>query len=190
MPSEDQTENTPSEDAEQQPSLAIRAAADAVVFLAGARLGGVDGAALAVAVTPYAEKFLRRALGEFKQDAQRRVTEMLESTAEASKCNAEELADRIGDSERTRLLTASATAAAVNSAWPPKVHALGRALADGLIAADEAEANIADLVIPPVPSAPPPVESTQFPPENQCPAPVPRPAHPSNRRSRPASRPR
>lgn len=138
----------PQEDAEEQPSRFVRAAADAAVVVAGARLGGLGGAAFAAAVTPYVEEFLRRALGELKPDAQRRVTEVLESTAEASKCNAEELADRISNSERTRLLTATAMASAINTAWPPKVRALGKALADGLIATDEAEANISDLLIP------------------------------------------
>jgi hypothetical protein len=140
--------SVPREDPEEQPSRFVRAAADAAVVLAGARLGGAGGAALAAALAPYAEEFLRRALGELKTDAQRRVAEMLESTAEASECDADELADRISDSERTRLLTATAMASAVNTAWPPKVRALGRALADGLIAEDEAEANVSDLVIP------------------------------------------
>jgi hypothetical protein len=137
-----------SEDSEEPPSLLVRAVADAALVLAGERLGGASGAVLAAAGTPYAEEFLRRALAEFKSDAQKRATELLESTAEASECDEAELADRISDSERTRLLTATVTASAVNTAWPPKVHALGRALADGLIAADEAEINIADLVIP------------------------------------------
>jgi hypothetical protein len=137
----------PSEDTEETPSRLVRAVADAAVVLAGARLGGAGGAALAAAATPYAEELLQ-ALSEFRSDAQKRVAEMLGSAAEASECNAEELADRISDSERTRLLAATAMTSAVNTAWPPKVHALGRALADGLIAADEAEANVADLVIP------------------------------------------
>jgi hypothetical protein len=137
-----------SDDVEESPSRPVRAAADAVVVLVGARLGGVGGAALAAAAAPYAEEFLRRALGEFRSDAQRRVTEMLDSASKASECDPDELADLISDSERTRLLTATTMASAASTAWPPKVHALGRALADGLIAADDAEVNIADLAIP------------------------------------------
>jgi hypothetical protein len=138
----------PLEDTEGSPSRLVRAVADAAVVLAGARLGGAGGATLAAAATPYAEELLRRALSEFRSDANKRVAEMLESAAEASECNAEELAERISDSERTRLLAATAMTSVVNTAWPPKVHALGRALADGLIASDEAEADVADLVIP------------------------------------------
>jgi hypothetical protein len=138
----------PPDEVEEPPSRLVRAAADAAVVLAGARLGGVSGAALAAAASPYAEEFLRRALGEFKSDAQRRVTEMLGCASMASERDPEELADLIGESERTRLLTATAMASAVSTAWPPKVHALGRALADGLIAADDADINMADLAIP------------------------------------------
>jgi hypothetical protein len=141
-------DSMPPEDTEETPSRFVRAVADAAVVLAGARLGGAGGAALAAAATPYAEELLRKALSEFRSDAQKRLAEMLESAAEASECNAEELADRISDSERTRLLAATTMTSAVTTAWPPKVHALGRALADGLIASDEAEANVADLAIP------------------------------------------
>jgi hypothetical protein len=132
---------------EKPPSRFVRAAADAAVVAAGARLGGVEGAAIAAAAAPYAEEFLRRALGEFGPDVQRRVTDMLGTAAESSERDPDELADLIASSERTRLLTATAMAAAAGTAWPPKVYALGRALADGLIADDD-HINIADLVLP------------------------------------------
>ncbi len=74
-----------------------------------------------------------------------RVAGMLGSAAEASERDAEELADLVGKSEHSRLLTATASAA--GSAWPPKVRALGRALAVGLIAEDNTQINIADLVL-------------------------------------------
>jgi hypothetical protein len=135
-------------DADEPPSRAVRAAADAALALFGARLGGVGGVVLAAFVSPYAEDFLQKALGEFKPDVQQRWSKMLGSTAKATGCDPDELADLISDSERTRLLTVTAMASAAGTAWPPKVHALGRALADGLIATDSAEVNVADLVIP------------------------------------------
>lgn len=132
----------------EQPTRTIRAVADAALVLAGVRLGGLDGAMLATFATPYAEDFLQKALGELKSDKQRRCSQMLESTAKTAGCGPDELIGLIDDSERTRLLTATAIAAATGTAWPEKVYALGRALADGLIAADSAEVNTADLVIP------------------------------------------
>jgi len=133
---------------EGSPSRLIRAAADAATVLAGARLGGVAGAIVAAAATPYTEEFLRMALAEFKPDVQQRVAQMLGASAEASDRDPDELADLISSSERTRLLTTTAMFAAAGTAWPPKVYALGRALADGLFAADDTEINLADLVIP------------------------------------------
>lgn len=57
------------------------------------------------------------------------------------------LTGMIGESDHTVLLTARAMAGAAGTAWPDKVSALGRALADGLIAEHD-EVNVADLVIP------------------------------------------
>lgn len=141
-------DNMTSNDDVEQPSRAVRAAADAALVFVGARLGGLDGAMLATFATPYAEDFLQKALGELKSDKRRRWSQMFESTAEATGSDPDELVDLIDDSERTRLLTAAAMTSAAGTAWPPKVYALGRALADGLIAVDGAEVNIADLVIP------------------------------------------
>ena len=138
----------PTEDSEDPPSRLVRAVADAATVLAGARLGGVGGAVIAAAATPYTEEFLKRALEEFRPDVQRRTTQMLEVAAKACEREANELAELISSSERTRLLTANAMAAAAGTAWPSKVYALGRALADGLLAADEAAINVADLAIP------------------------------------------
>jgi hypothetical protein len=39
-------------------------------------------------------------------------------------------------------------AGATGTAWPPRVSALGRALADGLIAADDARVDLVQLVLP------------------------------------------
>jgi hypothetical protein len=138
----------PKDDVAEQPSRMVRAAADAALVFVGGRLGGLDGAMLATFATPYFEDFLQKALGELKSDKQRRWSGMFESTAEAAGCGPDELIGLIDDSERTRLLTATAMTAVAGTAWPEKVYALGRALADGLIAADSAEVNVADLVIP------------------------------------------
>jgi hypothetical protein len=67
--------------------------------------------------------------------------------AEATGKDQGEFADMIGQSDHTVLLTARAMAGAAGTAWPDKVYALGRALADGLMAEPD-DVNVADLVIP------------------------------------------
>lgn len=113
-----------SDDAAEQPSRVVRAATDAALVFVGARLGGLDGAMLATFATPYAEDFVQKALGELKPDIRPRFSQMFESTAEATGSNPDELVDLIDNSERTRLLTATAMTSAAGTAWPPKVYAL------------------------------------------------------------------
>jgi len=48
---------------------------------------------------------------------------------------------------RTRLLTATAAERAAKTAWPGKVRALGRVLAAGLIADDDAEIDMSQLAL-------------------------------------------
>jgi hypothetical protein len=136
------------DEAEKPPGhRAARSAAAAAGAVLGVRLGpgGVIGGA---AAGPYLQELAWRVWDEFRPDSQRRQAEMLGSAAEAAGADEEELAGLIGKSEQTRLLTATAMAGAARTAWPPQVAALGRALADGLIAADTAQPNIADLVLP------------------------------------------
>jgi len=54
----------------------------------------------------------------------------------------EQFGELIGSSETSRLQTGLAMDAAQRTTWPPKVYALGRVLAAGLIATDEAEVDI------------------------------------------------
>jgi hypothetical protein len=134
------------DETEQPPSRVQRAVAAA----AGAAVGiwlGPGGMLAGAAAGPYLEELARRAWDEFRPDSQRRQAEMLGSTAAASGRDPEELAGLLGASEHSRLLTAQALSGAAGTAWPPKVSALGRALADGLIA-DDTQANLADLVLP------------------------------------------
>ncbi|HUZ54395.1 MAG TPA: hypothetical protein VMU94_17955 [Streptosporangiaceae bacterium] len=91
--------------------------------------------------------FARAAWDEIRPDAQRRQGAMLGAAAEAGGQDLAGLAGMIGRSEHTRLLTGIAMTGAAGTAWPPKVSALGRALADGLITDDD-QINIADLVLP------------------------------------------
>lgn len=124
--------------------VALAAAAGGVL---AERLGGPGGAAIGGAATVALTEIAVRAWDEFRPDSQRRQAEMLGYAGEALNRDPEGLGDLIGESERTRLLTATAMVGAAGTAWPPKVAALGRALADGLIA-DGDEINLADLVVP------------------------------------------
>src|SRR5258708_11777554 len=97
---------------------------------------------------PYAEEITRRAVSEFRTDAERRVATMLGSTTEALGCDdPDQLGDMIGRSERTRLLAVTAMDGAVKTAWPPRVAAIGRALAAGLIATDDAVIDIEQMAL-------------------------------------------
>jgi len=135
------------EEDEQSPRLIQRTAAAAVGGVIAERLvpgGGILGAA----AVPVLEQLARHVWDEFRPDSQRRQAEMLGAAAGAAKQDPEELAEKIGKSEHSRLLTATAMVGAAGTAWPDKVYAIGRALADGLIAMEDGKPNIADLVLP------------------------------------------
>ena len=59
----------------------------------------------------------------------------------------EEMEERINASERTRLLTGYALSAASRTAWEDKVRTLGRSLASGLLADDNAKIDTEQMII-------------------------------------------
>jgi hypothetical protein len=119
----------------------------AVLGAAGARIGGPAGAVLAGGLLPYGAEFFGKVLAEFGQDAKRRAGDMMMSAGEALECEPGELTDRATLSERARLLTTTATLGAAQTTWPPKVRALGRVLADGLIAEDDAKIDLTEMAL-------------------------------------------
>jgi hypothetical protein len=111
--------------------------------VAGAGIALGPGAALILgAASPLFESLAERAWGELSPDARRRDGLMLSTVADAAGCDAEQLGEMIGASEQTRLMTGLAMQAAERTVWPPKVVALGKVLAAGLIASDEAEVDV------------------------------------------------
>lgn len=113
--------------------------------IAGIRLG--PEAALLFGTLAYKfEPMVEKALSELRPDTRRRAAQMLEAAAERAGYDADQLDRMIGESDRTRLMTGLAIVAAQRTTWPPKVVALGKALADGLIA-DDAMVNVADYVL-------------------------------------------
>lgn len=119
----------------------------AVLGAAGARIGGPGGAALAQGLLPYGVNSFGKVLAEFGQDAQRRAGDMMISASEALGREPDEIVELAMGSERARLLTATATFGTAQTTWPPRVRALGRVLADGLIAEDEAKIDLTDMAL-------------------------------------------
>ena len=125
-----------------------RAILDAAVVGAGLRLGADAGAVVSTFAIPFAEEIVRRARDEFRTDAEQRVAQMLGSVAEELECDdPDQLGDMIGKSERTRLLAITAVDGAIRTAWPPRVVAIGTALAAGLIATDNAMIDVEQMAL-------------------------------------------
>jgi hypothetical protein len=125
-------------DQEREPdSVGPKVAAGLAVAGAGVLWG--PGAALALgAASPLFESLAERAWQELRPDARQRAAQVLSTAAEAAGCDAEQLGELIGASDATRLQAGLAMRAAERTTWPPQVRALGKVLAAGLIASDDA----------------------------------------------------
>lgn len=132
---------------QQEPGLGTQAATAALAAAAGMRLGGVLGAAAGAGMTPYLVALVDNVRGEWQRDQRKNIADMAEAAAAAAGYSPEELGEQIGLSPRTRLLTATAAESAAKTAWPPKVIALGKVLAAGLIADDDAQIDMAQLAL-------------------------------------------
>lgn len=108
----------------------------------GVGLGGPEGAVIGAFAGPYLELLLRRSFAEFGTDAQERVRQMMASARDAAEYTEAELEEHLLETEQTRLLNVNAILGAAGTTWPPKVVALGRVLAAGLIAEDEADIDL------------------------------------------------
>ena len=136
-------------DGEQQrePGIGKQAVVAAVAAGIGAKLGGTLGAAAGAGMTPYLTALVDGVLDEWRKDQRDNIADMAETVATTAGFSPEELGERMGRSQRTRLLTATAAEGAAKTAWPHKVRALGRVLADGLIADDEAKIDVVQLAL-------------------------------------------
>jgi hypothetical protein len=130
-----------------EPGMGKQAIVAAVSAGVGARLGGALGAAAGAGMTPYLATLVDNVLDEWRKDQRDNIADMAEAAAITAGLSAGELGERMGRSHRTRLLTATAAEGAAKTAWPRKVCALGRVLADGLIADDEAKIDIVQLAM-------------------------------------------
>ena len=112
----------------------------------GIRLGPEAALALGAA-SPLFGSLAERAWAELRPEAQQRAARVLSTAAEEIGCDDEQLGKLIGSSETSRLQTGLAMDAAQRTAWPPKVRALGRVLAGGLLATDADRVNVQDQAL-------------------------------------------
>jgi hypothetical protein len=94
-------------------------------------------------LVPVAEQVLR----EVGMDGRRRSGEALAAACEASGLSAEDTVRRALSNDKSRLLSATAIVAATHTAWEDKVRTLGRSLASGLLAADDAEVDSEQMIM-------------------------------------------
>jgi hypothetical protein len=134
------------DDPEERRDRHQRAGAAAGGALVGGVIGGPAGAIAGAALAPLLEPFAQRVWDELSAQGQRRMGEALAAACDAG-VPPDELDERINASDRTQLLTGHALAAASRTAWDDKVRTLGRSLAAGLLADDDAQIDTEQLII-------------------------------------------
>jgi hypothetical protein len=123
-----------------------RAAAAAAGAAFGAVIAGPAGAIAGAALGPMLEPLVRGVWAELSEKARRRQTDVL-FWAIRNGVPVDEMEERINASERTQLLTGFALSAAARTAWEDKVRTLGRSLAPGLLADDNAQIDNEQMII-------------------------------------------
>lgn len=137
----------PDEDEDREPDrVGPKIVAGLAVASVGIRLGPEAALALGAA-SPLFESLAERAWEELRPEARQRAARVLSTAAEEIGCDDEQFGKLIGSSETNRLQTGLAMDAAQRTAWPPKVRALGRVLAEGLLATDEDRVNVQDQAL-------------------------------------------
>jgi hypothetical protein len=109
----------------------------------GGSAGVIAGASFGILLEPLAAKVW----GELRGDAQRRQGDTLAAAQEAIGGDPAELERLIRSSDESRLQAGIALSAATRTTWPPKVRALGRALAAGLMATDDTRIDTEPLIM-------------------------------------------
>lgn len=123
---------------------------EAVAAAAGALLGGIItgpvGAAVGAALGPKLVPLVNGIWAELSESGRQNQVDVLFWAIHAG-IPVEEMEERINASERTRLLTGYALSAATRTAWEDKVRTLGRSLASGLLADDNATIDTEQMII-------------------------------------------
>lgn len=126
--------------------LLPRVIADAAAAATGVPFGPA-GPFVTAATAPYLELLAQGVWDKFGEDVKDRIFAMLGWAWHATGLSSVRFARRIGRNERTRLLTATAMTGAATTSWPPRVAAIGKLLATGLIADDEDELDLVALAL-------------------------------------------
>lgn len=120
--------------------------ADAAAAAAGLPFGPA-GPVVTATTAPYLELLAQAVWDKFGEDSKNRISAMLSWAWHATGLGPSRFAKRIGRNEQTRLLTATAMTGAATTSWPPRVTAIGKLLASGLIADDEDEIDLVGLAL-------------------------------------------
>ena len=123
-----------------------RAAAAAAGAAFGTVIAGPAGAAIGAALGPILEPLVKGVWAELSESARQRQTDVL-FWAIRFGIPVDELEERINASERTQLMTGFALNAATRTAWEDKLGTLGRSLATGLLADDNAKIDTEQMII-------------------------------------------
>lgn len=136
----------PEDDADERRDRHQRAVAAA----GGAFLGGIAagplGAVIGAGLGPELEPLISGVWAELSASTRQRQIDVLASAIDGG-IPQDELGERINASERTQLLTGLALSAAARTAWEDKVRTLGRSLASGLLADDNAKIDTEQMII-------------------------------------------
>jgi hypothetical protein len=148
MTDSEDAEQSANEEAEQTDWVEVAAKAWAAgtgtaLGLALGPVGSVGGAIAGVFLEPFALKLLQYLNG----DAKRRSGEALSAACEASGLSTEQTLSRMFSDEKFRLLSGTAMIAAAHTAWEDKLRTIGRSLASGLLASDEAEIDEEQMIL-------------------------------------------
>jgi hypothetical protein len=122
---------------------------EAIANAAGALLGSVAGPGGAIAgawLGPKLKRWVRGVWAELSESVRQRQTDVL-FWAIREGVPVDEMEARIKASKRTELLTGLALDAAWQTAWEDKVRTLGRSLAEGLLADDNAKIDTEQMII-------------------------------------------
>lgn len=123
-----------------------RAGATAGGALVSAVIAGPVGLIVGAALGPLLEPLAQKVWDKLSARGQKRMGEALSAACDAG-IPPEELEERINASDRTQLLAGYALAAATRTAWDDKVRTLGRSLASGLLANDDAQIDTEQLIV-------------------------------------------
>ena len=109
-------------------------------------MAGPAGAIAGAALGPMLEPLVRGVWAELSESARQRQVDVLVSAIHAG-IPVDAMEERINASERTQLLTGFALNAATRTVWEDKLRTLGRSLAYGLLADDNAMIDTEQMII-------------------------------------------